>query len=97
VPGFAVTVSLAFTILFAFAGVLNWLIIFTATCNITVFFMVGFAGFWSRYKFPLQQRPYKMPLWPFTPFFVMLFTLFAFIYQDFNTKSVLLSLLDWHF
>lgn len=82
VPGFAVFVSLVGTVLFAFVGALNWLIIFTASCLIIMYFMIGFAGFWSRYKFPLERRPYRMPLWPFIPLFVMLFTMFAFFTQE---------------
>jgi len=97
VPSFAVGVSLGAIILFAFVGALNWLIIFTASCFITMYFMVGFAGFWSRYKFPLERRPYKMPLWPITPFFVMLFTLFAFLSQEFQYQIGVIILIGLAF
>jgi len=92
-PGFAVVVSFFGILLFAFVGALNWLIIFTASCFITMYFIVGFAGFWSRYKFPLQKRPYKMPFWPMTPFIVMLFTLFAFLSQEFQYQVGVIALI----
>jgi amino acid transporter len=100
VPSFAVVVSLCAIIFFAFIGALNWLIVFTASGFITMYFIVGFAGFWSRFKFPFEKRPYKMPFWPITPFFVMLFTLFAFISQEFQYQIgiivlIVLALIFW--
>jgi amino acid transporter len=65
-----------------FVSALNFLIIFAGTIIAAVYFTIGLAALWSRISQADVARPYRMPLWPFPPLFVIAFTGVALAKQE---------------
>jgi amino acid transporter len=66
----------------AFFSYLDWLLNFSGTMIAAVYFCIGLGALRSRVSMKHAERPFRMPLWPFPPLFVVAFTGFALYSQD---------------
>ncbi|MGU7782165.1 APC family permease [Burkholderia sp. PU8-34] len=66
----------------AFFSYLDWLLNFSGTMIAAVYFCIGLGALRSRVSMKHVERPFRMPLWPFPPLFVVAFTGFALYSQD---------------
>lgn len=82
VPGWAVVALAAPACILVFFSYLEWLVNFAGTMIAAVYFCIGLAAFWARISQKDVERPFRMPLWPVPPLFVIVFTGFALYSQE---------------